>query len=252
VHFSQSSRADCRSHPPFCVLVSFANMRVSIATLFTPIPYWTSTRVSSVLEIVLLIIARLVMLFASLLCTGSFIGALMWYKDEPVLHLADYMYSEDFPTVDIFLPRYKEDWDLYRPTVEAALALDYPKHRFTANVLDDGSRLKPVRELLEPLMQQHPNLQSITRPDGKDAKAGNLNNALRQTHNTLVVVLDADHRCRPDFLLRMAPHLLAVEDGRRMPWLCTLPAWHPADSTFSTKFPSIAHPSSHHVADSNV
>jgi len=134
-------------------------------------------------------------------------------------HLAGFMHRKDFPSVDVFLPRYKEDWDLYGPTVEAALALDYPKNKLVVHVLDDGSRTVPLRAQLEPLMTQHSNLRYVTRSNGQDAKAGNLNNALDQSSNSLVVVLDADHRCKPDLLLRTIPHLLAVEDGHRMPWL---------------------------------
>jgi cellulose synthase (UDP-forming) len=159
------------------------------------------------------------MLLASLFCAITFMGTLLWWKDEPTLHLPDFVHPEDFPSVDVFLPRYKEDWDLYGPTVQAALALDYPKDKLVVHVLDDGSRTDSVLPHLEHLMRQHSNLRYVTRPNGKDAKAGNLNNALGLSSNTLIVVLDADHRCKPDFLLRTVPHLLSVVDGHRMPWL---------------------------------
>ena len=74
----------------------------------------------------------------------------------------------------------------------------------------DVLRSAPVRSRLEPLMRQHSNLRYITRPDGSDAKAGNLNNALFLSNSTLIVVFDADHRCKPDFLLRTIPNLLSI------------------------------------------
>jgi cellulose synthase (UDP-forming) len=133
------------------------------------------------------------------------------------------MQEVEYPTVDVFLPRlgYKEDWTLYGPTVHAALALGYPKDKFVVHVLGDGCRLEPILPHLEDLMQQHPNLRCVTRPDGKDGKAGNLNHALHSSRstNTLVVVFDADHSCKPDFLLRTIPHLLSVVNGRRLPTL---------------------------------
>ena len=92
-------------------------------------------------------------------------------------------------------------------------------------ILDDGSRAKPVREHVEPMIQQHSNLHYITRPDGKDAKAGNLNNGLRQSSSTLISVVDADHHCHSDFLLRVIPHLLSIEDGHRTPSLCNMTAF---------------------------
>ena len=183
------------------------------------IPYWTVKRISSPLEIGLVVVPRMVMILASLFCVSMFIVSLLWYKEEPTLHLADFMQRVDYPSVDVFLPRYKEDWDLYEPTVRAALALDYPEDRLVVHVLDDGSRSAPLRTHLEHLMRQHPNLRYVTRENGEDAKAGNLNNALFLSNNTLVVVFDADHRCQPDFLLRTVPHLLSVVDGHRMAWL---------------------------------
>jgi len=198
---------------------SIANLGLTICSLIMNIPYWTVKKITSPLEIGLVVVPRMLMILASLFCVSTFMVSLLWYKEEPTLHLADFMQRVDYPSVDIFLPRYKEDWDLYEPTVRAALALDYPEDRLVVHVLDDGSRSAPLRTELEPLMQQHPNLRYVTRESGVDAKAGNLNNALFLSNNTLVVVFDADHRCQPDFLLRTIPHLLSVVDGHRTTWL---------------------------------
>lgn len=200
-------------------LCGITNMVLTFCSLFMDIPYWTVKRISSPLEITLVVVPRMVMILASLFCVFTFSVSLLWYKDEPTLHLADFMQRVEYPSVDIFLPRYKENWDLYEPTVRAALALDYPEDRLVVHVLDDGSRVAPLLTHLEPLMRQHSNLRYITRPNGNDAKAGNLNNALGSSRNTLIVVFDADHRCQPDFLLRTIPHLLSVVDGHRVPWL---------------------------------
>ena len=198
---------------------SIANLGLTICSLIMNIPYWTVKKITSPLEIGLVVVPRMLMILASLFCVSTFMVSLLWYKEEPTLHLADFMQRVDYPSVDIFLPRYKEDWDLYEPTVRAALALDYPEDRLVVHVLDDGSRSVPLRTELEPLMQQHPNLRYVTRESGVDAKAGNLNNALFLSNNTLIVVFDADHRCKPDFLLRTIPHLLSVVDGHRTTWL---------------------------------
>jgi len=198
------------------VVCGVANLVLTICSLFMDVPYWTAKRITSTLEIGLLVVPRMVMVLASLFCAITFTVSLLWYKEEPMLHLADFMQPVEYPSVDVFLPRYKEDWDLYEPTVQAALALDYPEDRLVVHVLDDGSRTAPLQTHLEPLMRQHSNLRYVTRPNGSHAKAGNLNNALSQSHNALVVVFDADHRCKPDFLLRTIPHLLSVVDGHRV------------------------------------
>ena len=44
-----------------------------------------------------------------------------------------------FPTVDVFIPCYKEEVDLVRDTVIAALHMDYPADKLNVYVLDDGA-----------------------------------------------------------------------------------------------------------------
>jgi cellulose synthase (UDP-forming) len=200
-------------------ICGLGNLGLTICSFFMKIPYWTVERISSPLEIALVVVPRMVMVLVSLVCVVMFLMSIMWYKEEPTLHLEDFMERVDYPSVDIFLPRYKEQWDLYEPTIQAALALDYPKDRVVVYVLDDGSRSDPVQTHLEPLMRQHSNLRYLTRPDGSNAKAGNLNNALYLSNSALIAVFDADHRCKPDFLLRTIPHLLSVVDGHRVPLL---------------------------------
>lgn len=207
------------------VACGLANIVLTICSSFMVIPYWNIRPVKSGLEIGLVVVPRMVMLIASLFCVIMFTTSMLWYKEEPTLNLPDFMDPVDYPSVDIFLPRYKEEWDLYEPTILAALSLDYPKDRLMVHILDDGSRCAPLQAQVEVLMKEYSNLRYITRPDGTDAKAGNLNNALFRSNNTLIVVFDADHRCKPDFLHRTIPHLLAVVDGHRVPSLCARTAF---------------------------
>lgn len=55
------------------------------------------------------------------------------------------MDESKYPSVDIFLPRYKEPC---RTTVQSALDLHYPAERLTVWVLDDG-RHDPVQQRLQ-------------------------------------------------------------------------------------------------------
>lgn len=196
---------------------SIGNVGITIFSLFFDIPYWSSLSGGNAVEIGLVAVPRIFMLLASWFCVVTFTSSLLWYKEEPTLHLSDYMEPWQYPTVDVFLPRYKETWGLYGPVVMAALAMDYPVDRLVVHVCDDGARRDDsVRPMVEPLMAHHPNLRYVTRPDGRDAKAGNLNNALKNSTNQLIVVLDADHCAAPDFLLRTVPHLLAKDEGHRI------------------------------------
>lgn len=116
------------------------------------------------------------------------------------------------PTVDVLLPRYKEPWLMYKDTVAAALRLNYPRDKLRIFVCDDGARFPGGSVLLDVARDfdliEDPVLHVIRRKNGKNAKAGNLNNALKQCSGELVVVFDADHQCHPDFLVQLVPYLL--------------------------------------------
>jgi cellulose synthase (UDP-forming) len=96
--------------------------------------------------------------------------------------------------VDVFICTYNEPAALLRQTIRRAVAMDYPHRTY---VLDDGRRPE-IRELATSLGAGY-----VTRERNLDYKAGNLNNALASTGGELIVVLDADHLVRRDFLTRL-------------------------------------------------
>ncbi|MBW3658697.1 MAG: glycosyltransferase [Actinobacteria bacterium] len=93
--------------------------------------------------------------------------------------------------VDVFIPTYGEDLDGLHRTIRAAVAVDGPHRTY---VLDDAER-DEVRELAHELGASY-----IPRASSQGAKAGNLNHALARTDGDLIVVFDADHVARRDFL----------------------------------------------------
>lgn len=97
-------------------------------------------------------------------------------------------------TVDVFVTTYNEDVSLLRGTLAACVAMDYPH---TTYVLDDGAR-DEVKQLAEEL-----GVRYISRTDRTYAKAGNINNALRQTGGEFVIVLDADHLPYRHYITRL-------------------------------------------------
>ncbi|MEM7757416.1 MAG: glycosyltransferase [Cyanobacteria bacterium P01_A01_bin.40] len=98
------------------------------------------------------------------------------------------------PTVDILIPTYNEPDFIVKRTIMGCQAINYEQKR--VYVLDD-TRRQSIRQLAQELGCHY-----ITRPDNNHAKAGNLNNALRQTHGELVVVFDADFVPTTNFLER--------------------------------------------------
>ena len=94
-------------------------------------------------------------------------------------------------TVDVFITTFDEPVAMVRRTLLAAQRMDYPHRTW---LLDDGSRTQ-MRDLAEELECRY-----LSRPQNTDAKAGNLNNALKHSRAEFVAVFDADHAPGRQFL----------------------------------------------------
>ncbi|MES2711786.1 MAG: UDP-forming cellulose synthase catalytic subunit [Pseudomonadota bacterium] len=92
-----------------------------------------------------------------------------------------------WPTVDIFIPSYNESLDIVRPTVFAALSMDWPPEKFNVYILDDGRRPE-FRAFAESVGCGY-----VIRPDNKGAKAGNINHAVGLTSGEFITIFDCDH-----------------------------------------------------------
>jgi cellulose synthase (UDP-forming) len=100
--------------------------------------------------------------------------------------------------VDLLIPTYNEEQAILERTIIGAQSQDYDNYRIY--VLDDKRR-DWLRDLCE-----RRNVGYITRSNNEHAKAGNINNALRQLSNEeageFVAILDADFVPQPEFLSR--------------------------------------------------
>jgi cellulose synthase (UDP-forming) len=92
-----------------------------------------------------------------------------------------------WPRVDVFIPSYNEPLSVVKPTVLAALSLDWPADKITVHILDDGRRAA-FREFADLCGANY-----LIRSDNKHAKAGNLNAALKITDAEFVAIFDCDH-----------------------------------------------------------
>jgi cellulose synthase (UDP-forming) len=99
-----------------------------------------------------------------------------------------------WPTIDVFIPTYNESLSVVRPTVIAALAMEYPADKMKVFVLDDGRR-EEFRDFAASVGAGY-----ITRNDNQHAKAGNINHALGLTRGELVAIFDSDHAPTRSFL----------------------------------------------------
>ena len=99
-----------------------------------------------------------------------------------------------WPTVDVFIPTYNESLDVIKPTVYAALNLDWPKEKLNVYLLDDGSR--PEYEAFMKTL----GAGYIKREEHNHAKAGNINHAMTVTRGDFIAIFDCDHVPSCDFL----------------------------------------------------
>jgi cellulose synthase (UDP-forming) len=112
----------------------------------------------------------------------------------------------DWPTVDVYVPSYNESLDIVRPTVLAAMNIDWPRDKLNIYILDDGRRPE-FRDFAEQVGCGY-----VIRPDNKGAKAGNINHALKHTDGEFIAIFDCDHAPTRAFLQMTAGWL--VRDKR--------------------------------------
>lgn len=183
--------------------------------------------------------------FASLTYEGffDFIGALLLYLAE-IFAITIYLFGiftslnllerksidldeypqEDWPSVDILIPTYNEPQIIIENTVLAALAIDYPKDKFTVNLLDDGGTTQkcndPNKKKAQEARQRKKDLMKfcntvgakyVTREKNEHAKAGNINASLSQMHNDFILILDTDHVPAKQFLKKTTGWFLKDE-----------------------------------------
>ncbi|MFP1722644.1 UDP-forming cellulose synthase catalytic subunit [Lonsdalea quercina] len=100
-----------------------------------------------------------------------------------------------WPTVDLLIPTYNEPLSVVKPTLYAALGIDWPQDKLTIYVLDDGDRPE-FREFADSI-----GVRYIARTTHEHAKAGNINHALRTACNSeYVTIFDCDHVPARSFL----------------------------------------------------
>ncbi|HVW60953.1 MAG TPA: glycosyltransferase family 2 protein [Puia sp.] len=101
-------------------------------------------------------------------------------------------------TVDIFTTYCPgEPLEMIEETLKAMTQIRYPHTTYLCDEADDPYLKGLCREL---------GIQHVTRNNREDAKAGNINNALKQSSGELCVILDPDHVPFPEFLDPIVPH----------------------------------------------
>lgn len=138
---------------------------------------------------------------------GFFEAAIHYYSMSNIQYPVKPEVDESlFPHVDVFIATYNEPVDLLYKTINGCVNMDYPdKSKVHIYICDDSDRPE-MKELAKKM-----NVNHLGRKNGKDAKAGNLNNALRNSKSPLVVTFDADMIPMHDFLTTGIPYFCAEE-----------------------------------------
>nr|MBA3900464.1 glycosyltransferase [Bacteroidota bacterium] len=90
-----------------------------------------------------------------------------------------------------------EPKDMIKKTLTAMVAVKYPHTSYLCDEGDDPELRKFCKEI---------GVVHVTRIEKIDAKAGNINNALKQANGEICVIMDPDHEPHPDFLHRVLPY----------------------------------------------
>lgn len=125
---------------------------------------------------------------------------LFWFTLWPkkTEYTAERIKNNYLPKIDVFITVAGEPVEIVKKTVQALLDMNYSNH--TVYILNDGyvagkDNWREIEELSKQI-----NVHCITRKLAHGAKAGNINNALKQTRGELVAIFDADMVPHPDFL----------------------------------------------------
>ena len=95
---------------------------------------------------------------------------------------------DQWPVIDLLVPTYNEPLSVVRPTIYAAMGIDWPKDRLNIYLLDDGDRPE-FRDFAASV-----GINYVVRPTHEHAKAGNINHALKKyCRSEFVVIFDCDH-----------------------------------------------------------
>ncbi len=143
-----------------------------------------------------------------LLLFGEFyhvlMSALFWFTMWPAKQ-KETLFDESYhPTVDVFITVAGEPTDIVEETLKATLNMRYDN--FKVYVLNDGlvGKKDNWHEIVR--LAHSYGVSCITRRIGGGAKAGNINNALLQTHRDIIVIFDADMSPHEDFLEKTIPY----------------------------------------------
>lgn len=114
-------------------------------------------------------------------------------------------------SVDIFITVAGEPVEVVEETAKSAKNINYPLKQIY--LLNDGFVAKKDNWRDIERLASRLKINVITRKIPGGAKAGNINNALKQTKGDLIVIFDADMSAHPEFLEKTLPYFSDPKTG---------------------------------------
>ncbi|KRN75377.1 glycosyltransferase [Weissella kandleri] len=176
-------------------LAIFLTVMYLIWRIFFTIP-WTAS-FFTLLFALLLVTSEILSSFTAFLLI---IFRLMKDKSDKKIEDPKFDLNEPAPSIDVIIVTHNEEVDLLRKTVNAAKFMEYPDPKLVNIVIADDGNRPDVKALADEYSVQY-----IGMENNKDAKAGNINNALRQLNSTLLTVFDADMIPFSNYLMASVP-----------------------------------------------
>lgn len=174
------------------LLSAFSTFRYAYFRVFETYTYlsfnWAETHIPDLIFVFTLLSAEL---YAFIILFLGFFQTIRPLNRRPEPLPAD---TDEWPSVDIYVPTYNEPLDVVRTTVFASLNIDWPADRLNVYILDDGRR-QEFKDFAEACGCHY-----IIRPDNKHAKAGNINHAMTKTTGEYIAIFDCDHIPTRSFL----------------------------------------------------
>lgn len=110
--------------------------------------------------------------------------------------------DEMYPDVDVLIATHNEDVDLLYKTVNGCKHMEYPdKKKVHIYICDDMNRSEMAS------LAKKMGVGYFGLSDNKEAKAGNLNNALKLSNSPYIATFDADMIPTSEFLLETVPYM---------------------------------------------
>jgi cellulose synthase/poly-beta-1,6-N-acetylglucosamine synthase-like glycosyltransferase len=118
---------------------------------------------------------------------------------------------DDLPLVSVVIPAYNEE-PVLADTIEAALALDYPRDRLEIVVCYEADSTDRTAAIARRYGQAYDAVVAVERDEPGGGKAKATNYALQYASGDLIASIDADHEFAPDAVDRAVRWFEADED----------------------------------------